>query len=236
VILSWSGGKDSSMALAEVCAAGRDSVAALLTTVTAEYDRVSVHGVRRELLRRQADAVGLPLEEAVIPAACTNAMYEEAFRAALMRLESSLPDVRAVAFGDLFLEDVRRYRERQFAALARPLVFPIWGRDTWELARQFITSGYEAILVCVDTKALPASFAAVPSTQRSSTIRRRAWTPVERTVSFTRSLPMAPSSHGPLRLSVEKLSCATTGLRTAISSACQTSEATLSGNASVKRL
>ena len=147
------------MALAELCTAGRDSVAALLTTVTAEYDRVSVHGVRRELLRRQADAVGLPLEEAVIPAACTNAIYEEAFRAALMRLESSLPDVRAVAFGDLFLEDVRRYRERQFAALARPLVFPIWGRDTSELARQFITSGYGAILVCVDTQALPASFA-----------------------------------------------------------------------------
>jgi len=147
------------MALAELCAAGRDSVAALLTTVTAEYDRVSVHGVRRELLRRQADAVGLPLEEAVIPAACTNETYEEAFRAALMRLENSLPDVRAVAFGDLFLEDVRQYRERQFAALARPLVFPIWGRDTSELARQFITSGYEAILVCVDTQALPASFA-----------------------------------------------------------------------------
>jgi uncharacterized protein (TIGR00290 family) len=162
VILSWSGGKDSSMALAELCAAGRDSVAALLTTVTAEYDRVSVHGVRRELLRRQADAVGLPLEEAVIPAACTNAMYEEAFRGALMRLESSLPGVRAVAFGDLFLEDVRQYRERQFATLARPLVFPIWGRDTSELARQFITSGFEAILVCVDTQALPATFAGRP--------------------------------------------------------------------------
>jgi uncharacterized protein (TIGR00290 family) len=147
------------MALAELRAAGRDSVAALLTTVTSEYDRVSVHGVRRELLRRQADAVGLPLEVAVIPAACTNEDYEEAFRAALVRLEHALPDVRAVAFGDLFLEDVRRYRERQFAALARPLVFPVWGRNTAELARRFIASGFEAVLVCVDTQALPATFA-----------------------------------------------------------------------------
>lgn len=159
VILSWSGGKDSSLALAELLAQDAGSVAALLTTVTSEYDRISVHGVRRTLLQRQAEAVGLPLEEVVIPAACSNDIYEQAFGAALTRLERSVSDARAVAFGDLFLEDVRRYRERQFAALARPLMFPIWGRNTSELAREFIASGFEAILVCVDTTMLPAEFA-----------------------------------------------------------------------------
>jgi uncharacterized protein (TIGR00290 family) len=154
--LSWSGGKDSALALWTLRRQQREPEA-LITTVTESYDRISMHGVRRELLARQAEALGVPLVEVVIPPACVNEIYEarmvEAFAAA------PLSDVEAVAFGDLFLEDVRAYREARLAGAGRRALFPLWGRDTTALARQFLEAGFEAVLVCIDPRALDPAFA-----------------------------------------------------------------------------
>lgn len=157
VALSWSGGKDSALALWML---GRDhdvSPRALITTVTDVYDRISMHGVRRSLLAVQAEAVGVPLVEVEIPAACTNVVYEQRMEQAMT--SEPLRDVDAVAFGDLFLEDVRRYREDRLAAAGKRACFPLWHRDTTSLAREFIAAGFEAILVCVDPAKLDRSFA-----------------------------------------------------------------------------
>ena len=156
VALSWSGGKDSALAL---WALGQEGVApaALLATVTAEYGRVSMHGVRRSLLQRQAAATGLPLLEIEIPANCTNDLYERRMAAALGSAE--LATVEEVAFGDLFLEDIRAHRESGLAAAGKRARFPVWGRDTVSLARRFLAAGFRAILVCVDPRKLDPSFA-----------------------------------------------------------------------------
>ena len=159
VILSWSGGKDSSLALAALRADPRYEVVALLTSITRGYDRVSIHGVRRGLVEAQAVAAGLPLHEIVLQPACSNAMYEAAFLEALARIRAAYPDVRRLAFGDLYLADVRAYRERLVGEAGYEAIFPLWGRDTKLLAAEFIASGYSAHLVCVDTTVLPASFA-----------------------------------------------------------------------------
>ncbi len=154
--LSWSGGKDSALTLWTL---RRQDVEpeALITTLTDAYDRISMHGVRRELLARQADAAGVPLVEVRIPPACVNAVYEARMAQALA--SPPLSDVEAVAFGDLFLEDVRAYRETRLAAAGKHGLFPLWGRDTAALAREFIAAGFQAIIVCVDPRALDASFA-----------------------------------------------------------------------------
>jgi uncharacterized protein (TIGR00290 family) len=157
VVMAWSGGKDSVLALEALRADAAFHVEALLTTVTADYDRISMHGVRRSLLAAQADAIGLPLIEAPIPAAASNAAYESAFAAALAPARAR--GVRRVAFGDLFLADIRRYRERQLAELGMEGVFPIWRRETASLARECIDRGYRAVLVCVDPTQVDASFA-----------------------------------------------------------------------------
>ncbi len=132
-------------------------VAALLTTVTEGYERISMHGVRRELLARQAEALGLPLHEVRIPAHCVNADYEarmeEALRGHYQR------GVRRVAFGDIFLEDLRAYRERNLARAGMQAIFPIWKQDTRALARHFLDSGFRAIAVCVDGRVLGSAFA-----------------------------------------------------------------------------
>jgi len=152
--LSWSGGKDSALAL---WALREENAmpATLLSTLTAEYDRVSMHGVRRSLLRRQASAAGLPLVEIDIPSECSNDVYERRMEAAFA---SELAAVEEVAFGDLFLEDVRTYRESRLARAGRRARFPVWGRDTAALARQFLAAGFRAVLVCVDPRALDPSF------------------------------------------------------------------------------
>jgi uncharacterized protein (TIGR00290 family) len=154
--LSWSGGKDSALALWMLRREQREPEA-LITTVTESYERVSMHAVRRELLARQAEALGLPLIEIVIPPACVNDVYEarmaEAFAVA------PLSAVEAVAFGDLFLEDVRAYREERLAAGGKRGLFPLWGRNTTALAREFLDAGFEATLVCVDPRALDGAFA-----------------------------------------------------------------------------
>lgn len=159
IVLSWSGGKDSSLALAALREDPRYEVAALLTSITREYDRVSIHGVRRSLVEAQARALDLPLLELTLEPRSSNSAYEAAFRTAVDTMRLHLPDVRRIAFGDLFLEDVRAYRESLVASVGLEPHFPIWGRDTRALAQEFIAAGFRAHLVCVDTTQLAAGFA-----------------------------------------------------------------------------
>jgi uncharacterized protein (TIGR00290 family) len=159
VALAWSGGKDSSLALAALRADPAVEVVALVTTITRDFDRISMHGVRRSVLDAQVAALGLPLFEATIPGAASNAVYEDSLGAALAHLGLQHPGVRHLAFGDLFLPDVRAYRERVLPPLGWAPLFPLWGRDTAVLAREFVAAGYRAILTCVDTTQLGAEFA-----------------------------------------------------------------------------
>lgn len=158
VVLAWSGGKDSTLALERLLDDARWRVVALLTTVTSGYDRIAIHGVRRSILRRQVDALGLRLIEAEIPPQASNEVYEAAFAAALMRTRDEEPNVATIAFGDLYLADVRAYREALLARLGWRGLFPLWGEDTTRLAHHFIARGYRAILTCVDTQQLDAEF------------------------------------------------------------------------------
>jgi uncharacterized protein (TIGR00290 family) len=155
--LSWSGGKDSALALRDLRQRSGPAPSALITTVTADYGRISMHGVRRELLSRQARAVGLPLVEVEIPADCSNDVYEQRMGQALA--EAPLAGAERIAFGDLFLADIREYREQRLSRVGKKAVFPLWGRDTKALAREFIAAGFEAVLVCVDPRRLDSSFA-----------------------------------------------------------------------------
>ena len=159
VVLAWSGGKDSTLALAAIRADPRYRLVALLTTVTREYDRISIHGVRRAVLEAQTTALGLPLIEASIPSGASNTDYEAAFALALHTAQERWPGLRHIAFGDLFLADVRAYREGLLTSLGWTGVFPLWGEDTAALAQQFIRTGYRAILTCVDTTRLGPEFA-----------------------------------------------------------------------------
>jgi uncharacterized protein (TIGR00290 family) len=158
--LAWSGGKDSALALHELRERSGSPPRALITTVTADYGRISMHGVRRELLTCQAGALGLPLVEVEIPAACSNDVYEQRMERALA--EPPLAEAQSVAFGDLFLADIREYREERLHRVGKEAVFPLWGRDTRALAREFIAAGFEAVLVCVDPRQLDRSFAGRP--------------------------------------------------------------------------
>ncbi len=154
-IVSWSGGKDSALALHE---AQRDyDVVALLTTVTEGYDRISVHGVRTTLLERQAQSLNCALEKVVISRNCSNEEYEARMRASLDRYRKA--GILSVICGDILLEDVRRYREEKLFTAGLKVVFPLWKKDTTELGRRFITLGFRAILCCVDTNALDQLFA-----------------------------------------------------------------------------
>lgn len=159
VALAWSGGKDSAMALAALRADSAIEVVALVTTITLDYDRTSIHGVRRAVLDAQVAAIGIPLVEVSIPAAASNAVYEAAFAATLAVLRRAHPGLEHLAFGDLFLADVRAYRERMLAPLRWQPVFPLWGAETAVLAASFIRHGFRAILTCVDTSQLSADFA-----------------------------------------------------------------------------
>jgi len=160
ILHSWSGGKDSCMALAHLLADQTHSVAALLTTVTEGYDRISMHGVRAVLLRQQAAALGLPLHIVTIPPHADNRTYEERMEAAFTRYRAD--GVTTVAFGDLFLADIRRYREAWLARAGMMPIFPLWQQDTRDLAYRFIARGFTAVLTCVDTRVLDRSFAGRP--------------------------------------------------------------------------
>jgi uncharacterized protein (TIGR00290 family) len=153
--LSWSGGKDSAFVLWTLRRQQLEPEA-LITTVTESYERVSMHGVRRELLARQAEALRVPLVEVVIPPSCVNEVYDA--RMAQAFAAAPLFGVEAVAFGDVFLEDVRAYREGRLAAAGKRGLFPLWGHDTTALAREFLDAGFEATLVCVDPRVLDPAF------------------------------------------------------------------------------
>jgi uncharacterized protein (TIGR00290 family) len=155
-LLSWSSGKDSAWALHVLRQTSKYEVVGLLTTVNESADRVAMHAVRSELLRAQADALGLPLHRIGIPQPCSNAQYEAAMAAAIERAVAD--EVTVMAFGDLFLEDIRNYRIEKLATTGIEPVFPIWGIPTDHLARQMIESGLRARLTCVDPKQLAARF------------------------------------------------------------------------------
>ena len=155
--LSWSSGKDSAWTLHELRQHGEVEVVALLTTVNEAYSRVAMHAVRETLVEAQAAAAGLPLIKVAIPAACSNAAYEQAMSAVMARAREE--GIAHVAFGDLFLEDVRRYREEKLAGTGITPIFPLWGWPTRALAEEMIAGGLRAILTCVDPKKLDASFA-----------------------------------------------------------------------------
>jgi uncharacterized protein (TIGR00290 family) len=156
VALSWSGGKDSALALRALRDERGEEPVALLTTVTEDYDRVSMHGVRTELVRAQAEAAGVQLVEVGIPATCPNDVYEARMASALAT--PPLDEVGTMAFADLFLADIRAYREERLAGAGWKAEFPLWGRDTRALAQEFIGAGFEAVLVCVDPSQLDPSF------------------------------------------------------------------------------
>ncbi len=156
-LVSWSTGKDAAWALHEVRRAGALDVVGLLTTVTSEFGRVSMHAVRERLLDLQAEALGLPCRKVRIPWPCVNADYEAAMAQAMA--EARAAGVTHVVFGDLFLEDVRAYRVAKLAGSGIDPVFPLWGRDTGRLAREMIDGGLRATLTCVDPRALDSAFA-----------------------------------------------------------------------------
>lgn len=158
-LLSWSGGKDAAWALHALRQGGEVEVVALLTTITAEFQRVSMQGIRRAVLEAQAVATGLPLLAAEIPAQCDNATYEAAMARALAEAGTRWPGLRSVAFGDLFLADVRAYRESRCAQAGWQPLFPLFGSDTERLAREMIDGGLRATLCCVDTQQLDPGFA-----------------------------------------------------------------------------
>jgi uncharacterized protein (TIGR00290 family) len=157
VVMSWSGGKDSAMALGELRAMQAYDVVALLTSVSEEYRRISHHGVREALLEAQADAIGLPLHKVYLPSnggrPCANETYERIMDDAMARYRAE--GVRTVAFGDLFLEDLRAYRERNLARADMRGLFPLWKRDTSRLARDILARGFRAYLSCVEGKVGP---------------------------------------------------------------------------------
>ena len=155
--MSWSSGKDSAYALAVARKEGNLDIVALLTTVTDSYSRVSMHGVREELLHAQAQATGLPLVQVRIPSPCSNADYEERMSGAMAAALAG--GVDTVVFGDLYLADIRAYREAQLAKLGMRAEFPLWKRDTRALALEMIASGVRAVLTCVDPKQIPRELA-----------------------------------------------------------------------------
>jgi uncharacterized protein (TIGR00290 family) len=156
VLLAWSSGKDSAFSLHTLRLEGVE-VVGLLTTVNEAFDRVSMHAVPLPLVRAQAEAAGLPLVEVRLPSPCPSDAYEAAMAAAMSAARDR--GVTAVAFGDLFLADVRRYREERLAGTGVRPLFPLWGRPTPELAREMISRGQRAVLTCVDPRALPPDFA-----------------------------------------------------------------------------
>jgi len=157
ILLSWSSGKDSAWSLHLLRQRGEYDVAGLLTTFNEEADRVAMHGVRRELVERQAAAAGLPLWAVPLPWPCSNEQYEVLMAQTCARAVAE--GIEGVAFGDLFLEDVRAYREKQLKDTGLEPVFPVWGMPTGALAKEMIASGMRAKLTCIDSGKLDGSFA-----------------------------------------------------------------------------
>ncbi|MGB8657967.1 MAG: ATP-binding protein [Candidatus Zixiibacteriota bacterium] len=155
-LVSWSGGKDAAVALHEILKGREYQIAALLTTVTEDYDRISMHGVQRILLQRQVGSLGFPLEEVFISRNASNEEYESRMVRVLTRHKEA--GVSSVIFGDIFLEDLREYRESNLAKIGMKGVFPLWKKDTRKLAHSLVSLGFKAITTCVDTNALDRRF------------------------------------------------------------------------------
>ncbi|HEX2954129.1 MAG TPA: ATP-binding protein [Bacillota bacterium] len=154
-LLSWSGGKDSAWALKTALEEYTLPIV-LLTTVNEDYNRIAMHGVRQELLKAQAEALALPLVTVGIPKQCSDEEYGLRMKAAM--LEQRSRGCQGIIFGDLFLTDIRTYREKKLEPLGLPAFFPIWGSDTEKLSRRFIAEGFKSIITCTDSQALDASF------------------------------------------------------------------------------
>ncbi len=157
ILISWSGGKDSSLALYEIQKSRDYEVAALITTITSDYDRVSMHGLRTILLDEQASSLNIPLEKIFISKNASNDEYESRLKEVLLKYKQL--GIRDVVFGDLFLEEIKKYREDLMGKIGMECVFPIWKRDTVKLAKRFIELGFKAITVCVDSNVLGKEFA-----------------------------------------------------------------------------
>jgi uncharacterized protein (TIGR00290 family) len=158
VILSWSGGKDSAMALHALLESRRYEVVSLLTTVSEQYKRISHHGVRVELLQQQASALGIPLNNLYLPGAnCSFEDYEAIMSKAMLEYKNK--DILTVAFGDVFLQDLRQYRQCNLAKVGMKAIFPNWHTDTTELFKKFVGLGFKAYLTCVDSEKLGRKFA-----------------------------------------------------------------------------
>lgn len=156
IILSWSGGKDSSLALFELMEQEKYDIT-LLTTITDKYGRISIHGVREDLLEKQAKSLGCYLEKVYITSESSNEKYNKKMEEVMNRYKKL--GVTKVAFGDIFLEDIRRYREGNLEKVGMEAIFPLWGRDTEEIAKTFINLNFKSIITCVDTKVLDGDFA-----------------------------------------------------------------------------
>ncbi|MCW4009772.1 MAG: diphthine--ammonia ligase [Candidatus Bathyarchaeota archaeon] len=155
VVVGWSGGKDSALALYEVLKARMD-VVGLLTTVTQEYDRVSIHGIRRILLEQQAKSLGFPVEEMLLPTGAADKDYEKELLTRLQRHQTQ--GVTTVVFGDIFLEDVKKFRDTLLAKIGMHGIYPLWKRDTSFLAEHFIDLGFKAVVTVVDSTVLGKEF------------------------------------------------------------------------------
>ena len=160
IAMCFSGGKDSMLALQALLRGDRYVVETLITTVADAYDRVSMHGVRRSLVHAQAESLGIPLVEVSVPPESSNMVYERAMGREFDRQHAT--GIRRIAFGDIFLEDLREYRERQLASHGLKAVFPLWQRPSTRLARSFIRDGFEAVTVCVSLTMLDVSFTGRP--------------------------------------------------------------------------
>ena len=160
IVVAWSGGKDSAMALWRLQGDERYQVVGLLTTLTEDYDRIQMHGVRRVLLEAQAESLGLRLIEVWVPMHAGNDAYEAAMKRALGDLREQ--GVSAVVFGDLFLEDIRAYREKMMAGSGLAPMFPLWREDTRLLSGAFLSAGFRATVICIDPSALPPGFVGLP--------------------------------------------------------------------------
>lgn len=157
VLMSWSSGKDSAWALQQLLADPRCKVVGLFTTISEEFDRVAMHGVRTALLRQQAAAIGLPLSIISLPNPCTNEMYNQ--RMAQFMQQAKAQGVGAMAFGDLLLEDVRTYRENQLKSANIEAIFPIWGTNTQQLPKQMFAAGLRTVITCLDPNKVPIACA-----------------------------------------------------------------------------
>ncbi len=157
MLISWSGGKDSLLALYEVQKSQDYEIVSLITTLTEDYDRVSMHGVRRTLLERQGESLGLPIHQIFLSKNASNEEYERKMKETLVEFQQM--GVSTVVFGDIFLEDLRRYREENLSKIDMKGVFPIWKEDTTLLAHKFIDLGFNAVIACVDSEVLDRSFA-----------------------------------------------------------------------------